>query len=314
MAIHWIHADLAEFTRRGIVYFHSESEMADSLQCKMYRITEQMGSIRDHMHNYFQVWYVSKGEFMHTIHGRNYHMIKGNIFVMPPYAVHRVDWIPGREAEVIGCEFLPSFVNERLETPADGDMPFDLTFIAPFLTEEERILPKITLTGAADQTVSELLAEMLAEYADKATGFEMLLKANLLKLLTILVREHAGSNSGARSVDAVADSRRAAMAEAIRYIDAHYDQPLRLEELCAMTMLSRTQFCDLFKQVAGTTFSRYMTERRIRAAMELLTQPAATVTDVCFKVGFNELPYFCRMFKKHTGMSPAQYKKNACFC
>ncbi|MCU6710256.1 AraC family transcriptional regulator [Paenibacillus sp. J5C_2022] len=312
MALHWIHADLAEFTRRGIMYFHSESEMADSLQCKIYRITEQMGSIRDHMHNYFQTWYVTKGEFIHTIHGRKYHMIKGNIFVIPPYAVHRVDWIPGRKAEVIGCEFLPSFVNERLEATEEGDLPFDLAFIAPFLTEEERVLPKMTLTRAADQTVSELLAEMLAEYAARAPGFEMLLKANLLKLLTILVREHA--DNGEKSVNTVMDRHREAMVEAIRYIEANYDQSLRLEELCTMTMLSRTLFCDLFKRVAGRTFSRYVTELRIRAAMELLTQPSATVTDVCFKVGFNELPYFCRIFKKHTGMSPAYYKKNACLC
>ncbi|MFD0619711.1 helix-turn-helix domain-containing protein [Paenibacillus sp. GCM10027629] len=67
----------------------------------------------------------------------------------------------------------------------------------------------------------------------------------------------------------------------------------------------------IFKQWTGKTFNRYVTDLRIRNATILLKQPELTVTDVCYSAGFNDLPYFCRIFKKYTGLSPAYYRKQA---
>lgn len=310
MAIHWLEPDIAECTRRGIAYFTSELEMANGLPCKMYRITEKFGSLSDHMHDYLQIWYVSKGEFIHTLYGQKYRMIQGNIFVLPPYSVHRVEMIPGKEMEVLGCEFMPAFINERLEgMPAEPQL-FDLSFIKPFITTEDRVPLKITLTGGSDLAVKELLTEMLNEFGSRGPFYDILLKANLLKLLAIVNREHAEQGKHI-SVSAGNAPYRELILESVQYIHDHYDQPLWLEDLCAMTMMSRTSFCRRFKEVTGWTFSQYLANYRIRMAMRLLTEPELTVTDVCFKVGFNELPYFCRIFKKYTGTTPAYYKKNA---
>lgn len=310
MAIHWLEPDIAECTRRGIAYFTSELEMANGLPCKLYRITEKFGSLSDHMHDYLQIWYVSKGEFIHTLYGQKYRMVQGNIFVLPPYSVHRVEMVPGKELEVLGCEFMPAFVNERLEgMPAEPQL-FDLSFIKPFVTTEDRVPLKITLTGGSDLAVKELLTEMLNEFGGRGPFFDILLKANLLKLLAIVNREHAEQGKHT-AVTAGSAPYREPILESVQYIHDHYDQPLWLEDLCARTMMSRTNFCRRFKEVTGWTFSQYLANYRIRMAMRLLTEPELTVTEVCFKVGFNELPYFCRTFKKYTGTTPAYYKKNA---
>ncbi|MEJ9217836.1 helix-turn-helix domain-containing protein [Paenibacillus glucanolyticus] len=310
MAIHWLEPDIAECTRKGIAYFTSELEMTNGLPCKMYRITEKFGSLSDHMHDYLQIWYVSKGEFIHTLYGQKYRMVQGNIFVLPPYSVHRVEMIPGKELEVLGCEFMPAFINERLDgKPAEPNL-FDLSFIERFITTEDSVPLKITLTGSSDLAVKELLTEMLAEYGSRGPFFDILLKANLLKLLAILNREHADQGK-LKSSSSSSDPYREPILESVQYIHDHYDQPLWLEELCARTMMSRTSFCRRFKEVTGRTFSQYLANYRIRMAMRLLTEPELTITDVCFKVGFNELSYFCRIFKKYTGTTPAYYKKNA---
>ena len=310
MAIHWLEPDIAECTRRGIAYFTSELEMANGLPCKMYRITEKFGSLSDHMHDYLQIWYVSKGEFIHTLYGQKYRMVQGNIFVLPPYSVHRVEMIPGKELEVLGCEFMPAFINERLEGMPDEPQLFDLSFIKPFVTTEDRVPLKITLTGGSDLAVKELLTEMLNEFGGRGPFFDILLKANLLKLLAIVNREHAEQGKHISVTAGIAPYREPIL-ESVQYIHDHFDQPLWLEDLCARTMMSRTSFCRRFKEVTGWTFSQYLANYRIRMAMRLLTEPELTVTDVCFKVGFNELPYFCRIFKKYTGTTPAYYKKNA---
>ncbi|MGG1879908.1 AraC family transcriptional regulator [Paenibacillus cisolokensis] len=308
MALHWIKQDIAECTRRGIVYFTSELEMMSGLPCKMYRINEDYGSMSDHMHDYFQIWYVRRGEFDHTMGGRKYSVVQGDIVVVPPYCIHRVEMLPGRELEVIGCEFTPGFINEQLASPEEGSRLFDQAFIEAFVAPEHEIPPKISLSGSSDLAAQELLNEMLGEYSRRSPCFEMLLKANLLKLMMIVNREHDAASAHARPAGGQYHEQ---MLGAIQFIHQHYDQPLRLEELCSMTMMSRTNFCRHFKEITGRTFSQYVASYRIRMAMKLLAQPELTVTDVCYKVGFNELPYFCRIFKKYTGTTPAYYKKNS---
>lgn len=310
MALHWIKQDITECTRRGIVYFTSELEMMSGLACKMYRITEEYGSMPHHMHDYFQIWYVRRGEFDHTMAGRKYRMVQGNIFVVPPYSVHRTEMLPGRELEVIGCEFMPGFINEQLESSGVEKQLFDHSFIEAFAVPENQIPLKISLSGTSDLAVQELLTEMLTEYSSRGPCFAMLLKANLLKLLTILSREYTAASNSVRP-SSTGNPYHEQVLASIQYIHQHYDQPLSLQELCSITMMSRTNFCRHFKGITGRTFSQYVANYRIRMAMKLLALPDLTVTDVCYKVGFNELPYFCRIFKKYTGTTPAYYKRNA---
>ncbi|ANY73185.1 AraC family transcriptional regulator [Paenibacillus ihbetae] len=309
MAIHWIKPDIAECTRRGVAYFTSELEMISGLPCKIYRITEEFGSLSDHMHDYFQIWYISRGEFDHTLFGQKYRMTQGSIFVLPPYSVHRVEMLPGKELEVLGCEFMPEFINEHLHARTEQSGGFDQAFIESFMVPEDKIPLKIMLSSNSDLAVRELMTEMLAEFGRRGPRFELLLKANLLKLLGILSREL--EENGAGGLTGPNNQYREPIMESIEFIHNHYDKPLSLQELCAVTMMSRTNFCRHFKEVTGRTFSQYVTNYRIRMAMRLLAQPELTVTEVCYKVGFNELPYFCRVFKKYTGTTPAYYKKNA---
>ncbi|MGV7643074.1 hypothetical protein PJN11_29130, partial [Mycobacterium kansasii] len=65
------------------------------------------------------------------------------------------------------------------------------SFIKPFVTTEDLVPLKITLTGGSDLAVKELLTEMLNEFGGRGPFFDILLKANLLKLLAIVNREHA---------------------------------------------------------------------------------------------------------------------------
>ena len=96
--------------------------------------------------------------------------------------------------------------------------------------------------------------------------------------------------------------------ESVQYIHDHYDQPLWLEDLCARTMMSRTNFADDSRS-DRLDLQPVLGQLSDTDGHATLTEPELTVTDVCFKVGFNELPYFCRTFKKYTGTTPAYYKR-----
>ncbi len=97
--------------------------------------------------------------------------------------------------------------------------------------------------------------------------------------------------------------------EAKRYMQQHYQETLRLEDVSSAVGFNATYFSTLFKRETGQNFTDYLTELRIGKAKELLCADMLSVQDVAGQVGYQDLKYFSRLFKKMTGVSPSDYKK-----
>ena len=74
--------------------------------------------------------------------------------------------------------------------------------------------------------------------------------------------------------------------------------------------LSNNHFCTVFSQEMGVTFTEYLTNVRITRARELLTTTPMRTSDVAYAVGYNDPHYFSYLFKKNTGLSPRDYRKD----
>jgi AraC-like DNA-binding protein len=74
--------------------------------------------------------------------------------------------------------------------------------------------------------------------------------------------------------------------------------------------MTSSQFSRVFKLTHGTTFQEYVLRRRISQAIRLLQNPSASVTDICYTVGFNDQSYFTRTFRRYIGTSPTTYRNN----
>lgn len=95
---------------------------------------------------------------------------------------------------------------------------------------------------------------------------------------------------------------------AVAYIEAHYAEAIRLDHLSRFCSLGLFQFCRIFKREQGVPPARYLIHYRIDKAKALLKHPAASVTEVAFGVGFNDLSYFARAFRRAVGVSPSKYR------
>lgn len=97
----------------------------------------------------------------------------------------------------------------------------------------------------------------------------------------------------------------------LQYIDRNYMQPLVLDEVAREGGISKYHLSRMFKAKVGCSFKDYLNRRRTEAAKILMTQEEMNVSEACFAVGFNDLSYFSRVFRKIEGIPPSEYRRKA---
>ena len=164
-----------------------------------------------------------------------------------------------------------------------------------FFQALEACLYGMQQNGPTEERFAESMAEKFWLCAD-AQGVFQLLRQDISRELRRLGDER--SLREARPIT-----------EAKRYIQQHYREALRLEDVSSAVGFNATYFSTLFKKETGQNFMDYLTELRINKSKELLCGDTLSIQDVAEMVGYRDLKYFSRLFKKATGVSPSDYKK-----
>ena len=101
--------------------------------------------------------------------------------------------------------------------------------------------------------------------------------------------------------------------EVLNYIDQHLDGKLTLPELAQMSCMSVPSFCKKFKEQTKMTVTQYINEKRVAYAATLLKQSKYSLEEVAELAGFSNANYLLRVFKKSTGKTIGQYRKQIKF-
>jgi len=95
--------------------------------------------------------------------------------------------------------------------------------------------------------------------------------------------------------------------EAVSYIHTALHTDLTLQECARHVHLSANYFANVFKKVMGLTFVQYVTQERMEAAKRMLLE-GKQVQEISIEVGYEDRRYFSQLFKKHTGLTPSEFK------
>ena len=101
------------------------------------------------------------------------------------------------------------------------------------------------------------------------------------------------------------------MAQVRRYLEDNYMFDLSLDSVSEILHISPAYLSAQFKKYQKMNFLDCLTELRINAAKELLADPLRSTAEVASMVGYDDSSYFARAFKKRTGMTPTQYRRQA---
>lgn len=118
------------------------------------------------------------------------------------------------------------------------------------------------------------------------------------------------SSSSYAKVHVESESRRVLKVK--DYIDTHYKDEIRLEQLADLIGMTPTAFSRYFKHRTGKNLSDYIVDIRLGYAARRLVDTSDTVAEVCYRCGFNTLSNFNRQFRKHKGCSPTEFREKYC--
>lgn len=234
-----------------------------------------------HWHNFFELEIVLDGDATQILNGKEYKISRGSVYLLSPTDYHKIMPSSGKILlwNVMFDESMLSFKQLCDLTSSKFCFPFNIC---------EKDL----------EQVDKLMQLLVEEYNYQG---ETCAKELFYSLLCLLLR-NAPQNSNISTVNHNDIQR------AIIYLETHFRENLTLDILASHVGFHPVYLSKLFKKFTGVTFVQRLNQLRISYAKNLLKQ-GLTVTEACFNCGFNSLSNFQHTFKKTTGFTPSEFKK-----
>ncbi|MEI7421935.1 MAG: AraC family transcriptional regulator [Prolixibacteraceae bacterium] len=93
------------------------------------------------------------------------------------------------------------------------------------------------------------------------------------------------------------------------YLMNHYREDIDLKKLADLVSMAEGSLCRFFRMNVGTSIFEYLNRIKVDFACKLLMDPDIGIMDVCLDSGFNNLSHFNKQFRKNTGATPTEYRK-----
>lgn len=256
-------------------------------------IREPVEALAPHIHDYYQLYFVTEGVLRHHLSGEFRELCPGDGFLLPPNVLHYIE----KQSETCGF-FALSFQKKFLS----GHLPMVDDFLLS-LSQLKKPLSQMTLPEGDVALLTQLLCKMTEEAANVQAGSREILHQGLLLVLTLFARRLYET---APAEDPGLSSRQKVL-RVIDFVNVHFIREITLEQMAAETGISKATFCKLFESLTGMTFTKYLHTRRIEKAKQLIYEghKIAQVSALC---GYQDFSTFYRNFKKITGISPTDYR------
>lgn len=255
-----------------------------------------------HTHGYYELVFVLAGSCRHTLNGKNFIMNKGDYILLNNTSRHSYQSIGDEELAIVNCLFYPSFVEYSIPDNADV---YTLLENYHFRLKRELFVqnPVGTVFSDSNGEIEKLLTVMNNEFINKDAGYLELIRGSLIQLLIIAMRNIYTDIKVSNADDTIQN--------VLEYINMNYMKELTLKDICARFNYSLPYMSSKFKRYAGISFMEYLQKIRVENSMKLLSDTRQSVSEIARFVGYKDIKSYYKVFKKYSGKTPADFRKNA---
>ncbi|WP_438495248.1 AraC family transcriptional regulator [Paenibacillus sp. IHBB 3054] len=245
---------------------------------------------RPHSHELTELYYLTEGERVYFVDERVVTVHKGELIL-----------IQGRELHATASSEIAEF--ERVLINYDPELlPSLLRKESKWFHNRRYRLFRLTLREQDE--VQSLLNRMLDECRLQRAYYEISVVTLFAELMILLQRSESTSQTGGTK-----HPLHHLVTDVATYIREHYREALTLEETAGHFFISPSYLSRVFHRLTGFHFREYIVHIRIREAERLLAGSVGKIQEIASAVGFEHLSHFNKTFKKSTGLTPLQYRK-----
>ena len=238
-----------------------------------------------HAHEWLEVLYFISGSGTYLVEGHQYPMAPGDIFILRPAEMHKLDIQTGEPYERIIIHFSPALLESL-----DPDKKLLRPFYDRPLGQQNRYSKEDDPSGLLQAAFDRFQFQNIADVRMNLIG-------RLIMLLTVMDSMHERTQAHA-PVEGLAG-------QILAYVNEHLFDDISMQSIANIFFRSPSQISRIFQQATGNSLWKYVTIKRLMSARELIQrgEPAAVAANAC---GFSEYSSFYRAYKGHFGHSPRE--------
>lgn len=251
-----------------------------------------------HWHDEMEMIYIKKGRGIISVDLMDYDVSAGSIIIILPGHLHSIrtenletmeyeniifswDMLQSKQMDVCSMTYLMPLQMGKITVPVH------------FGIESEYYRDVAAILDACDQAGSE-----------KPEAAEFFIKSQLFLLFYVLM-----NRCRIDCCNVVRSKKMDRMKAVLKYVEIHYAEKITIDEIAREANCAPSYFMRMFRETTGATFIEYLKDYRLTMSARLLRETEESVLEVAMGVGFDNLSYFNRCFKKKFQITPGKYRK-----
>ncbi|MBP3702540.1 MAG: AraC family transcriptional regulator [Lachnospiraceae bacterium] len=248
-----------------------------------------------HIHDCVEMTYILSGECTYRVEGEELLLQSGDLMIANPGVHHQYISKPSAKPPV---EFYIGFSDFHFRGMPQNQIVLPDGSHVMHCRQELR------------QELNQLFHSMVAEFHGSKAGQYFMLKAYLMQILLLIVRENKEEPQLMKNGYIFkSNNKDYVIKKIISYLNENYNSKISLDQIAHNMYLSPVYISKIFKEETGESPINYLIKIRLEKAKEILSSSnGGTVKTIAKMVGYDDVYYFSKLFKKYYGISPLHYR------
>jgi len=245
-----------------------------------------------HRHDFYYILVLKKGSGSHEIDFKPFEVRNHTIFLMRPGQVHQLTLKAGSTGYLL--QFKTDFFNTQ-------------NMLAQELLRKVSHLNFCNLDSDGFTTLETILSSILKEYTDKQEGYQEVIKSNLSIFFIELVRHRQNKSIASKESNSYSQEQ---LEKFLYLLEVNITSTKQVSQYADMLHISTYQLNAITKTLLNKTPSELITEHIILESKRQLLATSNQVNQIADYLGYDDISYFIRFFKKHTQYTPETFRNN----